>query len=219
MTPKQSKSADTLESIVNDARNAIKEGRASRDVRKWEVKESKQEAIRYMKAEQKPFRLNNAVFAKIVDYYQLCGADKMLPSDGATLDGFIMRFHREFAIKNPFFPMEIPFLFVYQDFADKVVQGFIEIDGMNIKAQVKAFREYMQRYGNTMRRRYYDQHPDREPTLLQKTNERGLDEKIAGAKKTVATMLRIDWNNKKEVGDQIERLERLLEEKYPLPKR
>lgn len=171
-----------------------------------------------MKSEGKPFRLNNPVFAKIVDYYQLCGGDRLLPTEGSALDGFIMRFHREFAIKNPFFPMDIPFLFVYQDFSDKVVQGFIEIKGMNVKSQIGAFREYMQRYGDEMRRKYYDNNPDKEPRLLSNKNRRSLDEKIAGAKKTIVTMLQIGWENKSELNTQIKRLERLLAEKYPVKK-
>lgn len=104
----------------------------------------------------------------LVAYHQSIGADKDLPTGKRSLYGYLNRFHLQLAVKNPHWPSDLPFGFVYGAFINAVMYGKTELKGYNIKANVKAFRQWITQNGveEQLYKAYYNSNPDKMPKQL-----------------------------------------------------
>lgn len=156
------------------------------------VPTSKGEAIRLMRSDgvmPSVGKFGN----KILEYFQLIGADQKMPTEREDLKGYIMRWHCHVCILNDLFPADMPYGFVYNHFFNAVIQNKVEIKGYNVRAQIAAFNEWWQSRGNWVREQYNIQHPGNQPKQIGDSSNKTPEQELAAAERTLLKMKSIGF--------------------------
>lgn len=117
----------------------------------------------------------------ILAYLYLTGAtDYYLTDNDDANKQIIIKFFDQLVVKNKFFPLNMKITYVLDKFTDAVVQGDVELKGLNLRSQVKAFKEWILVNLHIIAQEYYLYYGEKEPNKLPKYAKSGISpEKIS----------------------------------------
>lgn len=109
---------------------------------------------------------------EIYNYLHSIGADSKVLSDNSKKRNQIIlnKWFQMLVIRNERFPDDIPVNFVFSHFHEMVVQNKVKIKGFNLRAQIEAFHEYMDKWEYSLRKKWWMvQNPGDRPKAIAPT--------------------------------------------------
>lgn len=140
------------------------------------IPETKALAQEYLELDSK-ISLSRDMLNNMIMYFRDIGAEKTLPSKKEKLYEYLNHFHEQLAVKNPYWPEDLPFGYIYGAFFNRIIQGYIEINGFNIRSHSVAFRKWAES-GNIKRLRdaYYRENEDEAKNQIESKTQKEPDE-------------------------------------------
>lgn len=112
--------------------------------------------------------LSRNLLNNLVIYFRDIGSDGKLPNRKDELYDYLNDFHIKLAVKNPHWPHEMNFGFVYGAFFNAILHGHIDLNGHNVSAHLRAFKHWITGSGveDNLRMAWLQAHPDKAPKQL-----------------------------------------------------
>lgn len=116
----------------------------------------------------------------VYNHLHTIGADKQILSEDKDRNRQLLtKWFQTLVIQNQRFPMDIPVVFVLDEFFRAILQQKVALKGFNLLAHMQAFWEWLDGYEHELRGRWWvRQHPKARPRALPESASRSQQEEM-----------------------------------------
>lgn len=92
----------------------------------------------------------------IYTHFSAIGADSQLLTNKKEYNRAILqKWYQTLVIQNKRFPMDLPIVFVLDEFFNAILQRQVDLKGYNLLAHITAFHEFIEKYNHTIRSKHW----------------------------------------------------------------